>query len=57
MNMWMNITMDIYRMEKMTADVNYKRDLFVSRWKKWMDYIKKRRPVFAFALDFDFVNY
>lgn len=55
MNMWMNITMDIYRMEKMTADVNYKRDLFVSRWKKWMDYIKKRRPVLA--LDFDFVNY
>ncbi|XP_076732595.1 stonustoxin subunit alpha-like [Maylandia zebra] len=27
MNTWMNITLDIYRMEKMTADVNYKRDL------------------------------
>ena len=47
---WMDITMDICRMEKSTADVNYKKDLFVLRWKKWMDYITPLRP------DFDLSN-
>ena len=33
-------------MEKLNSDVNYKNDFFVSRWKKWMDYITPRRPDF-----------
>ncbi len=32
-------------------NVNYKRDLLVSRWKKWMNYIIPRR------LDFDLANF
>ena len=49
--MWMDIMMDICRMEKLTADVNYKKDLFVLHWKKWMDYITPLRP------DFDLLNF
>lgn len=37
--MWMDITMDIYKKEKLTAHVNFKKDLFASRCKKWMDYV------------------
>lgn len=50
--MWMDITMDIYKIERQTAEVNYKKDLLeVGRsWKKWMDYIIPRR------LDFDSFN-
>ena len=51
LTIWMDITMDICRMEKLTADVNYKKDLFVLRWKKWMDYITPLRP------DFDVLNF
>uniref|UniRef100_A0A671TVT9 Reverse transcriptase domain-containing protein n=1 Tax=Sparus aurata TaxID=8175 RepID=A0A671TVT9_SPAAU len=51
LTMWMDITMDICRMEKLTADVNYKKDLFVLRWKKWMNYITPLRP------DFDLLNF
>lgn len=38
------------KFEWLTAEVNYKKDLFVSRWKKWMNYIIPRR------LDFDSFN-
>lgn len=34
LDIWKDIMKDIYRREKITADVNYKKDLFASRWKK-----------------------
>lgn len=31
LNMWMDITMDIYKIERLTAEVNYKKDYIIPR--------------------------
>ena len=45
----MDITMDIYKMEKITAYVNHKLELFVSRWDNWVNYVTPHRPDFIFT--------
>ena len=49
LNTWMDITMDIYKMEKITAYVNHKLELFVSRWDNWVNYVTPHRPDFIFT--------
>ncbi|XP_062911188.1 uncharacterized protein LOC134350161 isoform X1 [Mobula hypostoma] len=46
LNVWMEITMDIYKMEQITASVNHKLEQFYSYWKKWFNYITPHRPDF-----------
>lgn len=41
--------MDIYKMEKITASVNYKSEHFASRRQKWVFYVKPYRPDFSFT--------
>ena len=48
LNTWMDITVDIYKMERITAYVNHKMELFVSRWDNWVNYVTPHRPDFIF---------
>lgn len=41
---WWNITLDIYKMEQMTAYVNQKQDQFQACWEKWVVFIKNKKP-------------
>ena len=47
---WMDITMDIYNMEMMTALVNRTVEKFVSYWEKWVNYVKPLRSDFTFII-------
>lgn len=49
LNAWMEITMDIYKMERITSFVNYKSEQFASRWQKWVFYVKPLGPDFTFT--------
>uniref|UniRef100_A0A3Q2X1G0 Reverse transcriptase zinc-binding domain-containing protein n=1 Tax=Haplochromis burtoni TaxID=8153 RepID=A0A3Q2X1G0_HAPBU len=46
---WMEITMEIYNMEKITASVNHKLEKFTSYWENWVKYITPHRPDFIFT--------
>ena len=46
---WMEIAMDSYKMERITAFVNYKSEQFASRWQKWVFYVEPLRPDFTFT--------
>lgn len=48
-NIWMDITMDIYKMEKIIAFVNHKLDKFTSYWENWVKYVTPHRPDFIFT--------
>jgi len=45
---WMEITMDIYKLEKIKAMLNLKLEQFVLCWKKWTKYATSQRPDFIF---------
>lgn len=45
-NAWMEITMDIYKMEKITAYVNHKLEQLALHWEKWFNYVTLHRPDF-----------
>ena len=45
----MEIAMDSYKMERITAFVNYKSEQFASRWQKWVFYVEPLRPDFTFT--------
>lgn len=49
LNAWMDITMDIYKMEKITASVNHKLEQFASHWENWVNYVMPQRPDFIFT--------
>jgi len=49
LNTWMDITMDIYKMEKITAFVNHKMENFASYWENWVKYVTPHRPDFIFT--------
>lgn len=49
LNVWMEVTMDIYKMEKITAAVNHNLEQFNSRWEKWVEYVTPHRPDFIFT--------
>jgi len=44
----MEITMDIYKLEKIKAMLNLKLEQFVLCWKKWTKYATSQRPDFIF---------
>ncbi len=44
LNAWMEITMDIYKMEQITASVNHKMEQFTLHWEKWIEYATSHRP-------------
>ena len=46
---WVDITLDIYKMEAMTARVNDSIDRFVANWEKWTIYVKPMRPDIIFV--------
>ena len=41
---WWNTTLEIYKMEQMTALINQKQDQFLARWEKWVVFIKNKKP-------------
>lgn len=41
---WWDITLDIYKMEEITAFVNQKQHWFLTCWEKWITYIKTKKP-------------
>lgn len=49
LNTWMDITMDIYRMERITAFVNHKLEKFALYWGKWVYYVISHRSDFIFS--------
>jgi len=48
MNTWMDVTMNIYNMEKITAPVNYKLEQFLAYWGNYFTHITPDRPDFIF---------
>ena len=49
LNAWMEITMDIYKMERITAFVNNESEQFASCWQKWVLNVTPLRPDFTFT--------
>lgn len=43
---WIDATIEIYTMERITFVVNLKKDIFLRKWRKWVEYILVRRPDF-----------
>ncbi len=39
LNAWMDTTMDIYKMETITASVNHRLDQFALHWENWISYL------------------
>lgn len=52
LNAWMEITMDIYKMEQITAFVNHKMKQFALYWDKFIEYATSPRPDFIFLSKF-----
>lgn len=50
LNIWIDVTMDIYKMERITAFVNHNLEKFALYWEKWVTYITPHRPDFNFTL-------
>ena len=49
LKIWMDITMDIYKMEKITAFVNHRLEKCISYWENWVKYVTPQRPDFIFT--------
>lgn len=49
LDMQMDITMDIYKMEKITALVNHKLEKFTTYWENWVKHVTPKRPDFIFT--------
>lgn len=47
---WIDVTIEIYMMEKITFFVNLKRDVFLEKWRNWVAYVSERRSDFASIL-------
>ena len=41
---WIDVTYEIYKMEKITFSLNLKMDSFLQHWGKWTRYIEPMRP-------------
>ncbi len=40
---WIDVTIQIYTMEKITFLVNLKKYAFLGKWRKWVEYVSERR--------------
>lgn len=47
---WIDVTIEIYTMENITFLVNLKKDAFLGKWRKWVEYVSERRSDFV-AID------
>ncbi len=48
LNAWMEITMDIYKMEQITASVNHKMEQFTLHWEKFIEYATSHRYIYIY---------
>ena len=44
---WIDVTIEIYTMEKVTFSLNLKLDVFMTHWEKWVHFIRPLRPDFV----------
>lgn len=50
LNDWMDVTFEIYKMEKITFSLNLKMGCFLQCWEKWTQYIGPLRPDFVMIM-------